>query len=113
MPRRPRILLPGHPQHVVVRGHNRDPIVVRKVDYQTLVAFLNDTLSRYDVALHAWVLMTNHIHLLLTPHELYLELGRTDERRHQVYRSLFDGVPDLRTLEEFRRGMRSKGRSQS
>ncbi len=67
MPRRPRVFLPGHPQHVVVRGHNQDPIVAGEVDCQTLVAFLDDALTRYDVALHAWLLMTNHIHLLVTP----------------------------------------------
>lgn len=67
MPRRTRIFLPDQPQHVVVRGHNRDPIVVRKIDYQTLIEFLGAGLTRYDMALRAWVLMTNHVHLLATP----------------------------------------------
>lgn len=67
MPRRPRLFLPGQPQHVVVRGHNRDPIVARRIDYQTFAGFLAGAMERYKVALHAWVLMTNHLHLLVTP----------------------------------------------
>jgi len=67
MPRKSRLFLPGQPQHIVVRGHNRDPIVARRIDYQTFVALLGNAMTRYDLALHAWVLMTNHIHLLATP----------------------------------------------
>jgi putative transposase len=69
MPRKTRLFLPNQPQHIVVRGHNRDPIVARRIDYQTFVEFLNGAMTRYDLALHAWVLMTNHIHLLVTPGE--------------------------------------------
>ena len=69
MPRKTRLFLPNQPQHIVVRGHNRDPIVARRIDYQTFVKFLDGAITRYDLALHAWVLMTNHIHLLVTPGE--------------------------------------------
>ena len=67
MPRRPRLFIPGQPQHVVARGHNRSPIVNGTVDCTAFVKCLRTAVSRYDIALHAWVLMTNHIHLLLTP----------------------------------------------
>ena len=69
MPRRSRICLPGQPQHIVVRGHNRDPIVARRADYRACVGYLAEALHRYKVSLHAWVLMTNHFHLLATPED--------------------------------------------
>ena len=69
MPRKIRLFLPNQPQHIVVRGHNRDPIVSRRIDYQTFVEFLDGAITRYGLALHAWVLMTNHVHLLMTPGE--------------------------------------------
>jgi REP-associated tyrosine transposase len=67
MPRKPRAFLADQPQHIVVRGHNRDPIVARKADYQYFVECLQNGRERYGLAIHAWVLMTNHIHLLVTP----------------------------------------------
>ena len=67
MPRKPRLFIPGHPHHIVARGHNRDPIVFRKEDYRIFIEFLDCAIARYGVALHAWVLMTNHTHLLVTP----------------------------------------------
>ena len=198
MPRKTRLFLPHQPQHIVVRGHNRDPIVARRIDYQTFVEFLDCAMTRYDLALHAWVLMTNHVHLLVTPgeqlcipramqwlgshyaqyfnkcyrrrgslwegrykaslvdtdrylllcyryiemnpvragmvstpgaypwssyrqnaegvgagaptpeispHALFLALGRTDQQRQKVYRALFDEVLDRKMLTEFRRGV--------
>ncbi len=67
MPRRPRFFIPNQAVHIVKRGHNRDPIVARKVDYQYFVECLVTSCREYGVALHAWVLMTNHIHLLVSP----------------------------------------------
>jgi len=67
MPRKPRLFFPDQPVHIVKRGHNRDPIVARKADYQYFVQCLAAACREYDVALHAWVLMTNHIHLLASP----------------------------------------------
>ena len=69
MPQKTRLFLPGLPHHIVARGHNRNPIVALGTDYQTFVEFLDGAMTRYDIALHAWVLMTNHIHLLVTPGE--------------------------------------------
>jgi putative transposase len=67
MPRRPRTYLPGIPSHVVQRGNNREPCFFADSDYQFYLECLKDALERYRVALHAYVLMTNHVHLLMTP----------------------------------------------
>ncbi len=67
MPRKTRMYLPGIPAHVVQRGHNRDACFFDTRDYQFYLAQLGVGLRRYGVALHAYVLMTNHVHLLMTP----------------------------------------------
>lgn len=67
MPRVPRLFLPNQPVHLVVRGHSRKAIVTRKKDCEFFLQCLRETSQRQEVALHAWVLMTNHLHLLLTP----------------------------------------------
>ena len=67
MPRRPRMYLPGIPAHIVQRGNNREPCFFSKDDYVYYLQCLKHALSRYKVKLHAYVLMTNHVHLLMTP----------------------------------------------
>lgn len=67
MPRKPRMYLPGVPAHVVQRGNNREACFFQDEDYQFYLAVLGDALKRYRVQLHAYVLMTNHVHLLMTP----------------------------------------------
>src|SRR5690606_25890955 len=67
MPRKQRMYLPGVPAHVVQRGNNRDACFFQDEDYQFYLAVLADALRRYRVHLHAYVLMTNHVHLLMTP----------------------------------------------
>jgi putative transposase len=67
MPRKPRIFIPNQPLHVVNRGHSKQPIVMSTFDYQYFVECLRKATEKYDIAVHAWALMTNHIHLLLTP----------------------------------------------
>jgi putative transposase len=67
MPRRPRLYLPGQPQHVVVRGHNRDPILARHEDFRFLYRCLHEAADRHGLAVYAWVFMHNHLHLLATP----------------------------------------------
>ena len=68
MARLPRFVLPGQPQHVIQRGNNRDIIFVGDEDYQFYLEKLEDACVRFDCELHAYVLMTNHVHLLITPH---------------------------------------------
>jgi REP-associated tyrosine transposase len=67
MARQPRILLPGQPQHVIQRGNNRDVIFASEDDYLFYLEKLGDACKRFECDLHAYVLMTNHVHLLITP----------------------------------------------
>ena len=69
MPRKPRMYLPGIPAHVVQRGNNREPSFFAEDDYRFYLDRLGRALKRYRVQLHAYVLMTNHVHLLLTPED--------------------------------------------
>ena len=67
MARRPRIILPGQPQHVIQRGNNREAIFASEGDYLFYLEKLAAACKRFDCDLHAYVLMTNHVHLLMTP----------------------------------------------
>lgn len=67
MPRKPRFFLPDVPCHVVQRGRNKDPIFFESSDYRAYLEWLEEGLERYECELHAYVLMTNHVHLLITP----------------------------------------------
>lgn len=66
MPRKPRMYLPGVPCHVVQRGDNRHATFFAG-DYRFYLSCLSDGGERYGVSRHAYVLMTNHVHLLVTP----------------------------------------------
>jgi putative transposase len=59
--------LAGNTYHVVQRGNNRQPCFAEPLDYVLYQDYLMDALLRYGVRLHAYVMMTNHVHLLLTP----------------------------------------------
>jgi putative transposase len=67
MARLPRLTLPAHPHHVIQRGNNRQPIFASTADYDTLLSLLAENALKFKVALHAYVLMDNHFHLLATP----------------------------------------------
>jgi putative transposase len=67
MPRKPRIRLTDVPQHVIQRGNNRNPCFYAGSDYQCYLDALGEALLRHECRLHAYVLMTNHVHLLVTP----------------------------------------------
>ena len=67
MARLPRLTLPGYPHHVIQRGNNRQPIFATTADYQLLLALLAENSEKFGVAIHAYVLMSNHFHLLATP----------------------------------------------
>ncbi|MFC1664431.1 transposase [Pseudomonadota bacterium] len=71
MTRKPRFNLSGHPQHVVQRGINREPCFFEAEDYHFYLDCLDDACGRYACSVHAYVLMTNHIHLLITPEQTY------------------------------------------
>jgi len=67
MARLPRLTLPGYPHHVIQRGNNRQPIFATQADYLMLLQLLGENAVKFGVALHAYVLMSNHFHLLATP----------------------------------------------
>lgn len=67
MARLPRLSLPGYPQHIIQRGNNRQAIATCAADYQSLLALIDDNARKFSVAIHAYVLMDNHFHLLATP----------------------------------------------
>lgn len=67
MARKPRFNLPGIPQHVIQRGNNREPCFFSEQDYCSYLNALLSASRKADCAIHAYVLMTNHVHLLVTP----------------------------------------------
>jgi putative transposase len=67
MARLPRLTLPGYPHHIIQRGNNRQAIFASQADYQTLLNLLLENAQKFKVAIHAYVLMPNHFHLLATP----------------------------------------------
>lgn len=67
MARLPRLLLAGYPLHVMVRGNNRQAVFGHDDDRQQYLSWLRDAAREYEVAVHAYVLMDNHVHLLVTP----------------------------------------------
>ncbi|MDT8397074.1 MAG: transposase [Pseudomonadales bacterium] len=68
MPRLPRFVIPGQPQHVIQRGNNRTDIFRAEGDYRYYLEKLSDAADKHQCDIHAYVLMTNHAHLLVTPH---------------------------------------------
>ncbi len=67
MPRKLRMYIPEMPCHIIQRGNNREASFFAEQDYQFYIECLSDACHRYGVSLHAYVLMTNHVHLLMTP----------------------------------------------
>lgn len=101
MPRQPRIYLPAMPQHVVQRGHNRQACFFAAGDYLRYLHWLGEALRVTGASLHAYVLMTNHVHLLLTPPDsaaistVMMSLGRryvhSVNKRYGRTGTLWDG----------------------
>jgi len=65
MPRKQRFFLPGVPADVVQRGNNRQGVFYDDSDYRAYLGWLVEGAQCYGCAIHAYVLMTNHVHLLL------------------------------------------------
>jgi putative transposase len=82
MARPVRLILPGVAVHIIQRGNNRGACFSEDSDYLTYLGYLRHLLRKYECRLHAYCLMTNHVHLLLTPPtadacgELMRDLGR-------------------------------------
>jgi putative transposase len=101
MARGPRLIVPGIALHVVQRGHNRRDCFLHDTDYLVYLSNLRALSTRTQCALHAYCLMTNHVHLLLTPSspqgcaQLMRNLGQRFvqyfNRRYQRSGTLWEG----------------------
>ncbi len=101
MARLPRLTLAGVPHHVIQRGNNRQNVFRGPEDFQTFLGLLLDYSRQFDVAIHAYVLMDNHFHLLATPQtadglpQMMQALGRRYVRyfndRYQRTGTLWEG----------------------
>ena len=69
MARLPRLTVTGYPHHVILRGNNRQDIFKTTADYQRMLSLLEEHSRVQGVDVHAYVLMGNHLHLLLTPQQ--------------------------------------------
>ena len=102
MPRIPRLSPAGIPQHIIQRGNNRQVCFNNDEDMSVYANWLYNYLRKYDVHIHAWVFMTNHVHLLVTPWQeggvskMMQSLGRYNVRYfNQTYRwsgTLWEGL---------------------
>ena len=98
MPRKARIDAPGALHHIVIRGIERKPIFKDSQDYQNFIDRLGNILSESSTPCFAWVLMTNHCHLLLRTglapistvmRRLLTGYAQQFNRRHRRYGHLF------------------------
>jgi len=67
MARALRVSPVGIPQHIIQRGNNRQVCFAAEIDMESYLSWLTEYAHKYNVEIHAWVLMTNHVHLLCTP----------------------------------------------
>jgi putative transposase len=68
MPRRLRVQPLGYPLHIIKRGNNRQACFYADEDYQFFLHHLGELAARFKCEVHAYVLMTNHFHMLITPY---------------------------------------------
>jgi len=76
MARLPRYFVKGQPQHIIQRGNNRELIFVHNDDYQFYLECLQSAIEKNKLAIHAYVLMTDHVHILASP-ELKTSISKT------------------------------------
>lgn len=69
MPRQARLRIEGVPLHVIQRGNNRMPCFFGERDYRLYLGLIEELAPRFGCAVHAYVLMTNHVHVLVTPRD--------------------------------------------
>ena len=55
------------PQHIIQRGNNRQICFAKEQDFTAYIGWLKNYAKKFQVEIHAWVLMTNHVHILCTP----------------------------------------------
>ena len=96
-----RLTVPGYPHHVILRGNNRQAVVLDDEDRRRLLEGIGEQAGLAKVAIHTYVLMSNHLHLLLTPEtadgipHMMQALGRSYvrafNRRHGRSGTLWEG----------------------
>ena len=101
MARLPRLTVAGYPHHIIQRGNDRQPIVRDDQDRQRLLDLWTEHAKTFKVAIHAWVIMDNHFHLLATPEtqeglpQMMQAVGRAYVRyfnvRHKRTGTLWEG----------------------
>lgn len=69
MARLARFFIKGQPQHIIQRGNNREAIFADQADYAFYLECLQEAAENHALHIHAYVLMTNHVHLLASPTE--------------------------------------------
>lgn len=91
--KQPRIVLPGYPHHVTVRGNNRRRLFSYQSDYKRMLWDIGRALNTFEVVLNALVLMTNHVHLILIPRirEALPRFMKSFEQRYAQYRNKMRG----------------------
>lgn len=67
MARLARLVVPRQLHHVIQRGHNLEPVFFDVDDYRAFLQWLREAARQFGVAIHAYVLMPNHVHMLATP----------------------------------------------
>lgn len=101
MARVSRLVFPGVALHIIQRGNNRNACFAHDSDYLTYLSTLRELSVKHECKVHAYCLMTNHVHLLLTPSHvracalLMRDLGRSYvlyfNRRHRRSGTLWEG----------------------
>ena len=119
MSRLPRFTLPDVPQHIIQRGNNREPCFYAEEDYGRYRQVLTEAANKNKAIIHAYVLMTNHVHLLVTPQHkhsithMMQDLGRKYVRyiNHTYKRTgTLWPFPHIRVLHGIRTSCTSEGR---
>jgi putative transposase len=102
MSRKPRFILPGIPQHVIQRGNNREPCFYAEQDYWRYWHDLKEAATHNQAAIHAYVLMTNHVHRLVTPGQPYSITPMMQDLGRQYVRYINHTYQRTGTLWEWR-----------
>ena len=84
MPRSARIIIPDCAHHVTQRGNNRQDVFFVDEDREVYLKYLLDASKRYALRIEGYCLMTNHIHLIATPH-YEKSLAEAMKRTNQLY----------------------------
>jgi putative transposase len=89
MPRLARLFVPGCPLHIIQRGHNKQDVFLDEADRARFMEWMWESADTHAIAVHAWVLMSNHVHLALSA-PTSLALGKFGQFISQRYSQYFN-----------------------